>query len=724
MPPKTSGGHPQASTQSRVAKQTKSRGGCQRCKSKRLKCDETKPACDQCSRRGVVCPGYKVEFKSSAKYADFDSANLPTSFWSTADPSITISPSATESTPARHHGPSRRSSKSQELRWASTTTDHDTSPSERTRTQSCDGSWRSSDALTEGPIHIISTQGFNTQDGVNADQIEEGSPAFSDFISLPSSLPDDVPHDQTHHLVPWHDTRPSIPKTILDLPSFLVNYWFASICPMWSVFDSATNHNRMLASNVWAHSESAFYTLQAMSASYLADSLPALKRKLPGLTKRAWDAISKDMASLSTVNASSRSLPSGLLFALFAMGTSYHWRDPLKLSKWYISLARDILRQFEDDIASMDDKSRADAFYFRQALIWWNMLHDLVGEGIDDIGETHAKDRSHPSNSTAASSSSSQASVSLAGPQQLILHPWTGASTDIVEHFSLAVRLCHRHVARHKKHDMPTVSSLRAAMYDIELAHGLEQKLLNIDFTSSRARRNFDGSHIAETGDVYTPVEHLFDVAEATRLAALLHLYETFTDLNCQHALAHDSIDTSSKSSGTFEAQSRHLLLSRLALHQLSVLKRISTESRSRSCQLLLYISAAIGLRFEADSASSTQPFPCLFSFDDAFPLPSSMVPQTDNQPEILNPDFADTLENSEELDTNDITLSQHMLDVAEGRRFVTERLNMLQGVLPPQPISVALKLVKTIWDEYDDGKPETHWISVMNSSGLMTLFG
>ncbi|KAG8631924.1 hypothetical protein KVT40_001064 [Elsinoe batatas] len=724
MPPKTSGIHGLASTQSRVAKQTKSRGGCQRCKSKRLKCDETKPACDQCSRRSVVCPGYKVEFKSSAKYADFDSANLPTSFWSTTDSSITVSPSATESTPAQHRNLSKRSSKQQELQWAPTTADNSTSPSECTSTQSSDGSLRPSGALTEGSIHISGTQAFNTQDCVNADRIEEGSPAFSDLISLPSSLPNDVPHDQAHHLIPWHNTIPSIPKTILDLPSALVNYWFASICPMWSVFDSATNHNRMLASNVWAHSESAFYTLQAMSASYLADNLPALKRKLPGLTKRAWDAISKDMGSLSTTNTASRTLPSGLLFALFAMGTSYHWRDPLKLSKWYISLARDILRQFEGDIASMDDKSRTDAFYFRQALIWWNMLHDLVGEGIDDIGGTNAKDQSHPANSAAASGDSSQASVSLAGPQQLILHPWTGASTGIVEHFSLAVRLCHRHVARHKKHDMPTVSSLRAAMCDIELAHGLEQKLLNIDFTTSRARRNFDGSHIAETGDVYTPVEHLFDVAEATRLAALLHLYETFTDLDCQHALAHDSIDGSSESSGTSEAQSRHLLLSRLALHQLSVLKRISTESRSRSCQLLLYISAAIGLRFEADTASSTQPLSSLFTFDHAFPLPSFPVPQADTQSPILDLDFTGAFQNSEDLDTNDIALSQHMLDVAEGRRFVTERLNMLQGVLPPQPISVALKLVKTIWDEYDEGKPDTHWISVMNSSGLMTLFG
>lgn len=37
--------------------------GCITCKAKRLKCDETKPTCTQCHKRGVVCGGYKKDFK-------------------------------------------------------------------------------------------------------------------------------------------------------------------------------------------------------------------------------------------------------------------------------------------------------------------------------------------------------------------------------------------------------------------------------------------------------------------------------------------------------------------------------------------------------------------------------------------------------------------------------------------------------------------------------------
>ena len=37
--------------------------GCVTCKAKRLKCDETKPACQQCARRNVECGGYRKDYK-------------------------------------------------------------------------------------------------------------------------------------------------------------------------------------------------------------------------------------------------------------------------------------------------------------------------------------------------------------------------------------------------------------------------------------------------------------------------------------------------------------------------------------------------------------------------------------------------------------------------------------------------------------------------------------
>ncbi|GMM44496.1 hypothetical protein DAPK24_010710 [Pichia kluyveri] len=42
---------------------TKSRNGCVTCKKRRLKCDESKPYCNNCIKRGIVCGGYAINFK-------------------------------------------------------------------------------------------------------------------------------------------------------------------------------------------------------------------------------------------------------------------------------------------------------------------------------------------------------------------------------------------------------------------------------------------------------------------------------------------------------------------------------------------------------------------------------------------------------------------------------------------------------------------------------------
>lgn len=53
-------------------KQTKSRDGCSTCKKRRYKCDETKPACVQCTKRGLECGGYVKNFK----WRNFDEPSL------------------------------------------------------------------------------------------------------------------------------------------------------------------------------------------------------------------------------------------------------------------------------------------------------------------------------------------------------------------------------------------------------------------------------------------------------------------------------------------------------------------------------------------------------------------------------------------------------------------------------------------------------------------------
>ncbi|KAJ9637432.1 hypothetical protein H2204_004856 [Knufia peltigerae] len=50
----------------------RSRAGCPRCRSMKIKCDETKPSCRQCLKRNVICPGYKRHLKWSDKHEVFN----------------------------------------------------------------------------------------------------------------------------------------------------------------------------------------------------------------------------------------------------------------------------------------------------------------------------------------------------------------------------------------------------------------------------------------------------------------------------------------------------------------------------------------------------------------------------------------------------------------------------------------------------------------------------
>ncbi|EOD45401.1 c6 finger domain-containing protein [Neofusicoccum parvum] len=77
-------------------KQSKSRNGCITCKAKRLKCDETKPTCQQCARRSVTCGGYKKDFK----WRPFEEASFTGSKPQPAKPRKGTPPPAEQARPA------------------------------------------------------------------------------------------------------------------------------------------------------------------------------------------------------------------------------------------------------------------------------------------------------------------------------------------------------------------------------------------------------------------------------------------------------------------------------------------------------------------------------------------------------------------------------------------------------------------------------------------------
>ncbi|KAI2766991.1 transcriptional regulator family: Fungal Specific TF [Penicillium roqueforti] len=76
----------------------KSRNGCARCKSKRVKCGEEKPHCTRCTRLGVRCPGYAQSLRWVTKYEQ-SSPTVPASISEVRTPSPAASASPGPSQP-------------------------------------------------------------------------------------------------------------------------------------------------------------------------------------------------------------------------------------------------------------------------------------------------------------------------------------------------------------------------------------------------------------------------------------------------------------------------------------------------------------------------------------------------------------------------------------------------------------------------------------------------
>lgn len=525
----------------------------------------------------------------------------------------------------------------------------------------------------------------------------------------------------------------------VDLPTTLIEYWFTHVCSMWCAFDSPQNWYRNLAGDTWHSSEPVYYALQAMSASVLVDSLPHIKQALPGLTTQAAQAIQRAVdANAIPDGGHAKPLPADLLLAVMGMGTSICWADPRQLGFWFLDKARGLLKQYgEDSEMSLDAPGRQTIEYFRQALIYWEMLANVVTKDYQNILQSRRskfKKRIRQAMSMDEPESGRRIKSASIGPGKVpqatdepLPHPWTGVSGDIQQTFGLVMGLCqNRCVSADSSNASLTADNLCNALCDIELAHDLERELLSFNFNTDQPDIRLSSS---ETGDPNAPLSHLVDTAEAYRLASLLHLYLAFSDLAVKFVRGtspggegEGAEDGGEKTTSWVQVPStmqRDHALTTLTLQLVDVLKRVPADSGARCIQPILLISAAAGLKFDtpahtSETPSSTNPNP------NPIHAHGTLINRTafasEQAPNILFP--------SPTAPPNLTTLT---LDISTARRFIINRLGALQQSLPPRPIGVALALVRAVWFNYDSADARLrgrHWMRTMSESGLWTLFG
>lgn len=570
----------------------------------------------------------------------------------------------------------------------------------------CDLNW-----LTEVP----STWPATDLD-IGAEHVQE--PLWSSFDVLDQS----GLSGPQHQLVPFHNT--SIVQAPVHLSSTLIEYWFRHICPVRSTFDSNVNNNRTLPRNSWATSEAVFYTMQAMSAACLADTMPQVREALPSLRGQATLAITQGMSQVRNLGVAR--VTADLVFAVLAMGTSSHWVIPGNSNYTWLDSARELLSIWAVGISAADALVHA---YFRQALAYWEMLLTVVGREPNS-SNVEKRRRKYGDKLRRAMSLEADGLDSMRDEHQPIspsLKPlgtlpnsWCGVSNEVIEVFGQVLALCRSTCEYNRDKKSLTLDTASKTLCDIAVAHELEKELLSMDFDTIVLLEEVQGFYVVETLDDNTPISHLLQTAEAYRKAGLLHLYLTFDDLPVNTTVGRDgSTAMDGVPSEAMNKETRARSLVDMALQLVATLEKIPAESGSKFIHPMLYLSAAVGLRFDKGTGGSREsqaPENLHNGSVDASNSQADWSLLDSMQPESCVSESPDALATF---------IPQSILKIAEARRLVWSRLGMIRQAVPYKASDSLRRLVKTVWSEYD--KPQSDassmiWLKILSQSGLEML--
>ncbi|KAJ4326318.1 hypothetical protein N0V84_003184 [Fusarium piperis] len=643
----------------------RSRSGCATCKAKHTKCDETRPECLRCIRKGVKCGGYWKEFKWSFKHQPGE-----------MDINIQTGPSPTPS----RRGSSVRTNKTPTTAVPMTIPDPAPGPSKQ------------DDLVTEDAASILGDASWTSSSCTDSetDLFGQTNPIVDTSDMSPNI-------DMTSQVLAppagqFLESTPLTVSLITDTSSLLISNWFEQVCTAWSGFDSETNLNRKLALELCTTSHSVFSSLQSMSAGFLSTRLPNMRQSAMYFLQAATGSVLSEAKEVSCRTVLD-TIPSGLLFSLFCLGTTVCWVDARQLGIPFFREAKMILKRLNRRLSTYSEKDLELLSFFNRSFAYCEMLLAAVEDETDavvDADNTIIGPRS-------------DASMQLA--ERYIdnsPHPWTGISPLAAQLFAQSIRLC-RSFRRNLKLPKETERDFQRALEEIQEAQRLEERLLGLEFSAAIS--------VTETGDYRTPALHLSQIAEAYQLAALLQLYQTFPDLVALR-LPLDSA----------HANSRHIpweeWIIPLSLRLVNVLEQIPPNSGTRVIQPLLYITASTGLRYDTMTLLEVPGF--------SFETVTAASPVTGFQP---GP-FGDTMEAlgaSPASAPPGNLISRMSLDISNARHFITGRLNMLENTLPPKPVVMARELIKAIWDAYDSeppGSASVHWVDVMEETNLRSMFG
>jgi len=352
------------------------------------------------------------------------------------------------------------------------------------------------------------------------------------------------------------------------------------------------------------------------------------------------------------------------------------WLEARQLGQQSVREARKVLRRLNTQMLDTDSQKQLD--FFNGCLVYEEMLRSVVSD--DDIDFKHMLSWPEPTTQGPLLPTAS--------------HPWTGVSSDILRLFGKAIALCRRSRNRWRLNGGTSYRILQGAIKDIEEATKVEELLLSVIIPGLP-----ESTQPPQTAG---RTKALYYLSEAYRLCALLQLYETFPDLSIKRNTNFKDGDVSMIWQSWASPQVLHLVT--------NVLGKVSPGCLS-CIQPLLCLCAGSGLRYEAGSKVPLRSGKDKYLLDTGFDTPP--VPDTGaTEPNFQLPDSG---------------ISENAIKISQARHLIMNRLDQLEICLPPKPIGVAKQLMRAVWSAYDEeiGLPRrTHWLDVMSSTGLHSIFG
>ncbi|KAK8230663.1 fungal-specific transcription factor domain-containing protein [Phyllosticta capitalensis] len=686
-------------------KRPKSKNGCQRCKLKRLKCDETKPSCRNCVARHIDCPGYGKLLKWCDKYQSYLAGERPGRSQVQSQTLAARRRDSGRSTPLTtrakrkedaDEGRDRRREEAESVEeegsassgWnqavgmhlrrvvecvapvdgakdrpgeARSRGDEETSIQEVDRgPDSHGGDSHADDAPndmpTPGMLDIDLDAGFTDLDipemgfqtpSSGADGIDDPG----DVEELPLHF-----NDQPEEMISFYTRANSAPgPSLVDPAMKLVNYYFSNVCPLYSAFDSALNPFRSAVGQIWDSSQSVYYAIQSMAAAQLANFYPEMIFTGLEMQRKAYQSLQDEM---QLVTAGCQSSDRALL-TLLLLGPSASWHDSSDLGLSHLSAARALIYpRLIAPVPPGNNLLRRRNQFFEEALIYWEMLIGFVepectSSNIGPLG-------------LASSFLGGNSDSPTAQARKLLPHPWTGIAPKVQTIFAEVGRLI-RQERLSKSRDRAN-SRAKAAADNLAWATVLEDHLLSASLPTTE--------DLIDPGDVNTTRADFVAIGEAYRCAGLLELYRVFPSLLRKrslgisgHPTAHSSAAPPPTASQTSATDARSFLNS-LALHILSMLESLPSSSGTMSTQPILLVAAASELRH------------------------------------VTSLDYWD--------------FDAGAAAVRHARRFVMERLREFSKRLPRRPLERMMELVEEVWRRGGD----TFWVDVMLEKGWQTVMG